>query len=128
MNFRNDEETTVVIAGDVPFLRALLRMAIEEAGDTVVDEVSDRENLLISCTHNNPDIVLMDLHLSDIQRIRLVEDLLDINPDLAVVVISDPTEELGETMLAVGARAYIEKPFSMYDLIDLVKKVTPFYR
>jgi DNA-binding NarL/FixJ family response regulator len=103
-------------------------MAIEEAGDTVVDEVSDRENLLISCTHNNPDIVLMDLHLSDIQRIRLVEDLLDINPDLAVVVISDPTEELGETMLAVGARAYIEKPFSMYDLIDLVKKVTPFYR
>jgi len=128
LNFRNDEETTVVIAGDVPFLRALLRMAIEEAGDTVVDEVSDRENLLISCTHNNPDIVLMDLHLSDIQRIRLVEDLLDINPDLAVVVISDPTEELGETMLAVGARAYIEKPFSMYDLIDLVKKVTPFYR
>lgn len=128
MNFHNDEETTVVIAGDVPFLRALLRMAIEEAGDNVVDEVSDRENLLVSCTHNNPSIVLIDLHIPDIQRIRLVEDLLDINPDLAVVVISDPTEELGETMLAVGARAYIEKPFSMYDLIDLVKKVTPFYR
>jgi len=128
LNFHNHEVTTVVVAGDVPFLRALLRIAIEEAGDDVVDEVSDREDLLVSCTHNNPDIVLMDLHLPDIQGVRLVEDLLDINPDLAVVVIADPAEELEETMLAVGARAYIQKPFSMYDLIDLVKKVAPVYR
>jgi FixJ family two-component response regulator len=28
-------------------------------------------------------------------------------------------------MLASGARAFLQKPFSMYDLIDLIRKVAP---
>lgn len=100
-------------------------MAIEEAGYDVVAEATDRETLLVSCAMYRPDFVLVDIHLPEVQEARLVEDILDIDPDVAVVIISDPLEGFGETILAAGARAYLKKPFSTYDLIDMVRKVIP---
>ncbi|MHA2209580.1 MAG: response regulator, partial [Candidatus Thorarchaeota archaeon] len=100
-------------------------MAIEDAGFTVIDEVTSRVELLASCIKMKPDIVVLDLELSDDENIRLVEDLLDIDPSLSIIAISDLVEGYTETILAAGARAYLQKPFSMYDLIDLIKKVAP---
>jgi DNA-binding NarL/FixJ family response regulator len=124
-SFDTEGDTRAIIAGDIPFLRALLRVAIEEVGYDVVAEATDKDTLLVSCATYRPDLVLVDVHLPDIQEARLVEDLLDIDPDVAVVVVSDPLEGFGETILAAGARAYLEKPFSTYDLIDMVRKVIP---
>ncbi|MFW9860742.1 MAG: response regulator [Candidatus Thorarchaeota archaeon] len=115
----------VIIAGDVPFLRVLLKMAIEDAGLTVVDEVTNRTDLIVSCLKKNPDVVILDLELEDDDNIRLVEDLLDIDSSLSIIAISDLVEDYTETILAAGARAYLQKPFSMYDLIELIKKVAP---
>lgn len=115
----------VIIGGDVPFLRVLLKMAIEDAGFTVIDEVTSRAELLDACIKKDPDIVLLDLELSDDENIRLVEDLLDIDPSVSIIAISDLVEGYTETILAAGARAYLQKPFSMYDLIDLIRKVAP---
>ena len=115
----------VIIGGDVPFLRVLLKMAIEDAGFKVIDEVTSRADLLVSCLKNRPDVVVLDLELTDDENIRLVEDLLDIDPSISIIAISDLVEGYTETILAAGARAYLQKPFSMYDLIDLIRKVAP---
>ncbi|MHA2003975.1 MAG: response regulator [Candidatus Thorarchaeota archaeon] len=121
------DETTlgVIIGGDVPFLRVLLKMAIEDAGFTVVDEVTSQTELLVACLKKKPDVVILDLELSDDENIRLVEDLLDIDPSVSIIAISDLVEGYTETILAAGARAYLQKPFSMYDLIELIRKVAP---
>lgn len=120
-------ETTlgVIIAGDVPFLRVLLKMAIEDAGFEVIDEVTNRTELLYSCLKKKPDVVVLDLELADDENIRLVEDILDIDTSISIIAISDLVEGYSETILAAGARAYLQKPFSMYDLIELIRKVAP---
>jgi DNA-binding NarL/FixJ family response regulator len=100
-------------------------MALEDAGFKVVDEVTNRADLLVSCIKIRPDVVVLDLELTDDENIRLVEDLLDIDPSVSIIAISDLVEGYTETILAAGARAYLQKPFSMYDLIDLIKKVAP---
>ncbi len=115
----------VVIGGDVPFLRVLLKMAIEDAGFTVVDEVMDRTELLDTCIRKKPDIVLLDLNLTHEESVRLIEDLLDIDTAVAIVAMADLEEGYSEKVLSAGARAFIQKPFSMYDLIDLIRKVAP---
>jgi DNA-binding NarL/FixJ family response regulator len=115
----------VTIAGDIPFLRVLLKMAIEDAGFTVLDDVTNQTDLLVSCLKKNPDVVILDLELADEDNIRLVEDLLDIDSSLSIIAISDLVEGYTETILAAGARAYLQKPFSMYDLVELIKKVAP---
>jgi DNA-binding NarL/FixJ family response regulator len=100
-------------------------MAIEDAGFAVIDEVTNRADLLYSCIKKKPDVVVLDLELTDDENIRLVEDLLDIDPSISIIAISDLVEGYTETILAAGARAYLQKPFSMYDLIDLIRKVAP---
>jgi DNA-binding NarL/FixJ family response regulator len=102
-------------------------MALEDSGFDVVGEADDRESLLIMCQGSNPSVVLIDFNMEQQDIVRLIEDLLDIDPVVAIVVISDLVDGQSETVLAAGARAFLQKPFSMYDMTDIVKKVKPVY-
>ncbi len=100
-------------------------MALEDSGLDVIGEAEDAESLLILCQGNNPSVVLIDFNIDQQDIVRLIEKLLDIDPVVAIVVISDLVEGQSETVLAAGARAFLQKPFSMYDMTDIVKKVKP---
>jgi len=100
-------------------------MALEDSGFEVIAEAGDAQSLLILSQCKNPAVVLIDFNMEETELVRLIESILDIDPIIAVVVISDPIEGMGETVLAAGARAYLQKPFSMYDMTDIVRKVKP---
>ena len=117
----------VMVAGEVPLLRVLLKMALEDGGFDVIGEADESQDLLIQCQSQNPAVVIIDFNLEQRELARLIEDILDIDPVIAIIVISDPRDGQGETVLAAGARAYLQKPFSMYDLTDVVGKVKPIY-
>jgi DNA-binding NarL/FixJ family response regulator len=102
-------------------------MALEDAGFEVTGEADDAQSLLILSQCKNPAVVLIDFNMEQTDLVRLIESILDIDPVIAVVVISDPQDGVGETVLAAGARAFLQKPFSMYDMTDTVRKVKPIY-
>ncbi len=114
-----------MIAGDVPLLRSLVRMAIEEAGYKVVGEPDNGDDLLAICSSLKISIIIIDLLISDEERMRLIEKILDVNPKTSIIAVADIVEGFGNQALVAGARAFIQKPFSMYDLIDMMKKVEP---
>jgi DNA-binding NarL/FixJ family response regulator len=116
-----------LVAGEVPLLRVLLKMALEDGGFDVIGEAADSQDLLILSQSQNPAVVIIDFNLEQRELVRLIEDILDIDPVIAVIVISDPVGGQAETVLAAGARAYLQKPFSMYDMTDIVRKVKPVY-
>ncbi|MHA1904310.1 MAG: response regulator [Candidatus Thorarchaeota archaeon] len=117
----------VVIAGDVPFLRSIMRMTIEDAGFSVSGEVADSQSLMIHCAEKRPSIVLLDLHISEMESVRLIEDLVDIDENVSIIAISEIMDGYSELVLASGARAFLQKPFSMYDLLDIIQKVAPVF-
>ena len=117
----------IIVAGEVPLLRVLLKMALEDAGFDVIGEAEDTENLLIQCKGNRPEVVIIDFNMDQVEIVRLIEELLDIDPVVSIVVISDVVEGQTEMVLAAGARAYLLKPFSMYDMTDIVRKVKPVF-
>ncbi|MBD3157528.1 MAG: response regulator [Candidatus Lokiarchaeota archaeon] len=121
-------DTKVIVAGDISFLCVLLKMEIENAGMEVLAEVSNKADLLDQCIRKEPDIVIVDFQIPEIESLRLIQDLLDIDPLMSIVTISDAIGGYSEKVLAAGARAFLQKPFSTYDLIDTVKKVTPVLR
>ena len=121
-------EMRVVIASDVPLLGALLRLSIEDAGFEVVREISQSTELLVAVSQHVPDIVILDLELPERESIKLIESLLDLDSTLAIVTVANSEDDLGEMVFAAGARAFLRKPFSMYDLIDIVRKVAPVFR
>jgi DNA-binding NarL/FixJ family response regulator len=117
----------IIVAGEIPLLRVLLKMALEDAGFDVVGEADDSQSLLVLSQSSKPAVVLIDFNMAQSELVRLIEDILDIDPIISIVVISDPIEGIGETVLAVGARAFLQKPFSMYDMTETVRKVKPVF-
>ncbi len=117
----------VIVAGEIPLLRVLLKMALEDGGFDVVGEAEDAQSLLVMSQSQKPAVVLIDFSMEQADLVRLIESILDIDPIIAIVVISDPIDGVGETVLSVGARAFLQKPFSMYDMTDTVRKVRPIY-
>ena len=79
----------IIVAGEVPLLRVLLKMALEDAGFNVIGEAQDTENLLIQCEGNKPAVVIIDFDMDQVEIVRLIEGLLDIDPIVSIVVISD---------------------------------------
>jgi len=128
INLSDKPEMRVVIACDVPLLGALLRLSLEDAGFEIVREVSQSTELLVAVSQHVPDVVIIDLELPEVESIKLIESILDLDSILAIVTVSNSEDNLGEMVFAAGARAFLRKPFSMYDLIDIVRKVAPVYR
>jgi DNA-binding NarL/FixJ family response regulator len=126
-NLTDVPHSGVIVAGEVPLLRVLLKMALEDSGFDVIGEADDAQSLLVLSQYKNPAVVLIDFNMEQSELIRLIESLLDVDPVIAIVVISDPIDGQGETVLAAGARAFLQKPFSMYDMTDIVRKVRPIY-
>ena len=102
-------------------------MALEDGGFNVIGEADDAQTLLVMSQCKNPAVVLIDFNMDQTELVRVIESILDIDPVIAIVVISDPIDGIGETVLAAGARAFLQKPFSMYDMTDTVRKVKPIY-
>jgi DNA-binding NarL/FixJ family response regulator len=102
-------------------------MALEDDGFNVIAEAENIEGLLIECKGRSPSVVLIDFNMEQEAIVRLIESLLDIDPVVAIVIISDLIDGQNETVLAAGARAFLQKPFSMYDMTDIVRKVKPVY-
>ncbi len=94
----------------------------------MVAEADDSTSLILACKRHQPDIIILDLDIENSKNIRLIEDILDIDVTMAIVVISEPTHMSSEIVLMAGARAYIQKPFTTYDLIDVMRKVSPLLR
>jgi DNA-binding NarL/FixJ family response regulator len=115
----------VLIAGDVPLLRSLVRMAIEEAGYDVIGEPDNLDDLLAYCSSYRIGIIVLDLSLTESERMRTIEKILDIDQYISIIAISEFVDDDMDQVLSAGARAFLQKPFSMFDLIDMMRKVEP---
>jgi PAS domain S-box-containing protein len=75
---------------------------------------------------HRPDLILLDLHLPDIQGDEVLRQLRG-DPDCrhtpVVILSADATKGQAERLLALGAVAYVTKPLDVKPFIDLVDGV-----
>ena len=121
-------EMSLVLANDVPFLSGLMRLAVSDSGFAVVGEANLKMQLIELCELKRPDVVIIDMQLPEKDMIHLIEKILDIDVTMAIIVITEAGEGLGEKLMASGARAYLQKPYTTYDLLDMIRKVAPILR
>ncbi|MBO33268.1 MAG: two-component system response regulator [Rhodospirillaceae bacterium] len=114
---------SVLIVEDEPNIVLSLEFLMENAGYEV-RVARDGRSALEEVTSNPPNIILLDVMLPDQDGFSVCE-LIRTNPDLQNVRIlmltakgRDTDREKG---LALGADAYITKPFSTRDLVEKVK-------
>jgi DNA-binding response OmpR family regulator len=100
---------------DNPADAGLVSAVLEEANDTTfqsenVTTLAAAKNRLLDNRQVGFDVVLLDLGLPDSQGIQTLYDMLQLNEELPVVVLTGLDDiKLGREAVAAGAEDYLEK-------------------
>jgi DNA-binding NarL/FixJ family response regulator len=115
----------VLIVDDDDLMRAGLRGVLESSADIqVVGEASDGRAALYRARMLDPDVVLMDVRMPDLDGIAATRELLEAFPEVRVVIVT--TFEQDEYIfgaLSAGASGFLLKRTRPEDLIDAVRTI-----
>ena len=113
----------ILIADDHLIIRQGLRLILEtEENFELVAEATDGAEALILCKNLNPDVVLMDLRMPNMDGLTAIERLRAEQPGVAVVILTTFNEdELMFRGLQAGARGYLLKDTDRSTLFDTIR-------
>jgi pilus assembly protein CpaE len=119
------EQIRIVIADDIAETRDILEKALYFEKDiVVVGKAANGREAVQLCKQHNPDIVLMDINMPEMDGIAATEALMEQAPSTQVIIMSVQNEQeyLRRAMLA-GAREYLIKPPDTDELIRSIRHV-----
>lgn len=117
---------TILIVEDSATTRALIRAVIDELGDFETVEASTGFEALKMLPLKRFDLIITDINMPDINGLELISFVKnnDRYNGLPVVIIStERSDEDKKRGMALGADAYITKPFSSGELHGIIKKI-----
>lgn len=115
----------ILIVDDISDTRESIRRLLEFEPDIeVIGEAGSGSEALLLAEDLNPDIVLMDINMPEMDGIRTTELLALRAPESSVIIMSVQGESayLRRAMMA-GAREYIVKPFTGDELASAIANV-----
>lgn len=114
---------TVMIVDDSGYTRRTHRRILESAGHTVL-EADTGMAAIESYVMNRPDLVLLDLTMTDMSGLEVLEKLREINADARVVVVSADVQRSTAALVAdSGAMRFLGKPVAAAALLDTVREL-----
>jgi DNA-binding NarL/FixJ family response regulator len=100
----------VMIVDDHPSFRRCASLLLAAEGFDVVGEAEDGVSALSLAVELEPDLVLLDVQLPDIDGFEVASRLLADRPDLRIVLVSSrDSSEYGALIAGSGARGFVSK-------------------
>jgi len=116
---------TILIVEDSATTRALIRAVIDELGDFETVEASSGFEALKMLPLQEYDLIITDINMPDINGLELISFMRN-NPrynHLPIVIVStERSDEDKKRGMALGATAYVAKPFKSFELQDIIRK------
>ncbi len=115
----------VLIVEDSKAIRSLIRIALEEAGDVFTVEAGNGFEALKMLPTRKFDLIITDINMPDINGLELIGFVKanEAYKDIPLIIVStEKTEQDRKRGMALGAAAYIVKPFKKEDLLAMVKQ------
>ncbi len=116
---------TILIVEDSATTRALIRAVIDELGDFETVEASSGFEALKMLPQQEIDLIITDINMPDINGLELISFVRN-NPrysHLPIIIVStERSEEDKKRGMALGATAYVTKPFRSVELQEILTK------
>jgi len=116
---------TILLVEDSATTRALIRAVIDEMGDFNTVEASSGFEALKLLPTQEFDLVITDINMPDINGLELINFLKNnqrYNHIPLIIVTTERSEEDRKRGMALGAIAYITKPFKADELQEVIKR------
>ena len=104
------QATTVLIVDDHPSFRTIARLTLEAEGFLVVGDAASGEDGVAEAVRLNPDVVLLDVGLPDIDGFEVASRLEAAGVHSAIIFTSSrDAVDFGPLLAEFGARGFIAK-------------------
>jgi len=116
---------SILIVEDSSTTRALIRAVVEEMGDFTIVEASSGFEALKLLPTQKFNLVITDVNMPDINGLELINFIKNnerykLIP--LIIVSTERSEEDKKRGIALGAMAYITKPFKAQELQEIIQQ------
>jgi DNA-binding NarL/FixJ family response regulator len=106
----SNDEIQILIADDHPLFRFGLRALLEaEEGTAVIGEATTGEEAVKMAASLQPDVILMDINMPDLNGIEATRRVLADNPNANILVLTMFDDDTVFAAIRAGARGYLLK-------------------
>jgi AmiR/NasT family two-component response regulator len=113
---KKQEDIRVLIAEDDHLVGEMIKGLLEDTGYSVVGEATDGLEAVEMVQSLRPDVVLMDIAMSDMDGIEATQWIHERCPTPVVVLTAHETQELVVEASDAGVGAYLVKPPDARDM------------
>ena len=114
----------ILVIDDTDPIRSFLRVYMQGMG-AIVSEANTGQRGIDSCKEVEPDVVILDLGLPDMDGLNVLNEVRNINfknkPIIIVLTVRKGEGTMKESY-QLGADAFMNKPFMVEDLIDVLRE------
>lgn len=116
---------TVLIVDDHEITRAGIKNSLQVIPNLkVIGEASNGSNALQLAKELNPQVVLMDIHMSGIDGLETTRKMMISNPLMKIIVITTMIDDpYPSRLLEAGAMGYLTKGCASHELIKAIQAV-----
>ncbi|HBR03166.1 MAG TPA: two-component system response regulator [Ruminiclostridium sp.] len=114
---------SILIVDDAAFMRMMIKDILTKNGFNVVGEAENGLKAVEKYKELNPDLVIMDITMPEMDGIQSVKLIKAANPAAKIIMCS----AMGQQAMVIesiqaGARDFIVKPFQAERVVEAVKK------
>lgn len=121
--FMDNSKTVLVVDDDKDIVKAV-ETILTMYGYNVVCAYTGKESLEV-LKHNNPDLMLLDLMLPDLNGKQVADAVRkDLDSHKLPIVVISAAKEARETCKTMDVQDCLEKPFEMQELVATVSHYT----
>ena len=121
---KDGQPVRYLVVDDSVFARKNLGQMIESFGGQVAGEAGDGITALTEYERTNPDIVLMDITMPQMEGIEAAEKIVRQHAEARIVMVSSVGyQENIVAALQRGARHFVQKPVKPEVLYEVIKYV-----
>lgn len=114
---------TILIVDDQKGVRRLLEELFKKE-NWEVSLASDGQEAIVKAKELNPDIILMDMKMPNMNGLEAAQHIIMNNPDQPIIIMTAYGEmDVVKQVLEVGVKKCITKPFDIMVLRDMVKEM-----
>ena len=120
-----DGNLRIVIAEDHATVREGIRMILEAQADMeVVGEAGDGRQAIEMAKELEPDVVLMDISMPNLNGLKAAATLKRVMPDIKILTLTRHTDEAYlQELFKAGVSGYVLKQSPSVHLIDAIRSV-----
>ena len=114
----------ILIADDTTFMREMLKSALDPEQFQIIGEATDGVKAVEYYKEKKPDLLILDINMPKMNGIDALTEVMKFDPNANVIMCSDQKYE-NMIVMAIkrGAKDFVIKPFTSYDILLAVKKL-----